>query len=69
MLFALVLSPKSSAQITIPENVQLDVYGYVWVCSRGYRKSGNKCISVVNPENAQVEVYGSGWAAGMDIKR
>ena len=29
MLFALVLSPKSGAQITIPENVQLDVYGYV----------------------------------------
>ena len=53
MLFALMLSPNSGAQITIPENAQLDVYGSGWVCRNGFKKVNNACKKITPAEAEQ----------------
>ena len=64
-----LLSTASIAQISIPENAQLNVYGNGWVCKRGFRQAGDKCVRVTMPENAQLNVYGNGWVCQMGFKR
>jgi len=64
------LSPiVSFAQVTIPENAKLNVYGNGWVCSSGYQQSGNGCIRVAIPENAKLNVYGNGWVCSSGHKQ
>lgn len=47
----------------IPANAQPKSYGEGWECDRGYRRDGDKCLSVIVPENAYAtnRTYGAGW--------
>ena len=61
--------PQANAQVAMPDNAELDVYGSGWVCKRGYRRSGNECVVVTMPDNAELDVYGSGWVCSIGYKR
>ena len=61
-------SSVSEAQISMPDNAQLNAFGNGWVCSRGYRQSGNECVRVTMPDNAQLNAFGSGWVCRNGFK-
>ena len=63
-----LFSSVSEAQISIPDNAQLNAFGNGWVCSRGYRQSGNECVRVTMPDNAQLNAFGNGWVCRNGFK-
>ena len=65
----LLLSSNTFSQITIPENAELNVYGNDWKCSRGYKRSGQRCVLVGIPQNAELNVYGNDWKCSRGYKR
>ena len=47
-----LLSTASIAQISMPENAQLNVYGNGWVCQMGFKRVSQSCIEM-SPEEAE----------------
>jgi len=53
----------------MPENAHLDSWGSDWVCNRGYRKSGSRCVPVAVPENAKLDYWGRDWVCRRGFSR
>jgi hypothetical protein len=60
---------KDATKPQLPANAVLNTYGNDWVCIRGYRRSGNECVTVQLPPNAELNVYGNDWKCSRGYRR
>ena len=54
--------------VKIPPNAYLDAYGHE-KCDRGYRKSGDSCVTVEVPANAHLGFSGGDWVCDPGYRR
>ena len=53
LLSNLLILQISNAQVSLPENAQLNVYGNEWTCSLGFNKVGDSCRKMTVEEQEQ----------------